>query len=133
MDRPPTFRRSDIWCVLHVSDRVQGRPIPMATPQCFSGSYSRSLIGSTLRFRRLLTLANAVDSVDDLLIDELVDELLFEDELIPLEFDDVDEAETDCKLDDVSKSVLDDDTVLVVAAPLPLLRLDITSSLFRST
>lgn len=42
--RPTTVRRSETVCALHVSDLVQGLPVSsFQTPQCRSGSYSRSL------------------------------------------------------------------------------------------
>jgi len=42
--RPTTVRRSETVCALHVSDLVQGLPVSsFNTPQCRSGSYSRSL------------------------------------------------------------------------------------------
>lgn len=42
--RPTTVRRSETVCALHVSDLVQGLPVSsFHTPQCRSGSYSRSL------------------------------------------------------------------------------------------
>jgi hypothetical protein len=41
--RPTTVRRSETVCALHVSDLVQGLPVSsFHTPQCRSGSYSRS-------------------------------------------------------------------------------------------
>lgn len=48
MDLPGTARRSDSECVLQVRERVQGLPVSATTtPQCTSGSYSRSLSGSS--------------------------------------------------------------------------------------
>lgn len=42
--RPMTVRRNETVCALHVSDLVQGLPVSsFHTPQCRSGSYSRSL------------------------------------------------------------------------------------------
>lgn len=42
--RPTTVRRNETVCALHVSDLVQGLPVSsFHTPQCRSGSYSRSL------------------------------------------------------------------------------------------
>lgn len=42
--RPRTVRRSETVCALHVSDLVHGLPVSsFQTPQCRSGSYSRSL------------------------------------------------------------------------------------------
>lgn len=42
--RPTTVRRRETVCALHVSDLVQGLPVSsFHTPQCRSGSYSRSL------------------------------------------------------------------------------------------
>lgn len=42
--RPVTVRRNETVCALHVSDLVQGLPVSsIHTPQCRSGSYSRSL------------------------------------------------------------------------------------------
>lgn len=42
--RPMTVRRNETVCALHVSDLVQGLPVSsFQTPQCRSGSYSRSL------------------------------------------------------------------------------------------
>lgn len=51
--------------------------LPTMTPQCFSGSYSRYLIGKIFRLRRppLLLLPDAA------VFSELVGELLFDEEL----------------------------------------------------
>lgn len=76
-DRPSTLRLNDIWCVLQVNERVHGFILPIVTPQCFSGSYSRYLIGKIFRLRRppLLLLPDATVFI------ELVGELLFDEEL----------------------------------------------------
>lgn len=82
-DRPSTFRRSEIWCVLHVNDLVHGFMFPIRTPQCFSGSYSRSFTGNTFRFFRLpLPLPLPDTDVDVEIFDKLIGELLFDDELL---------------------------------------------------
>lgn len=62
---------------------MHGFTFPIRTPQCFSGSYSRSLTGNTLRFRLLLLPLpdNDVD-VDVDIFDKLLGELLFDDELL---------------------------------------------------
>lgn len=53
---------------------------PIITPQCFSGSYSLYLIGSTFWLRRLVPLP-LLPLPEYEAFDELVGELLFEDEL----------------------------------------------------
>lgn len=56
---------------------MHGFVLPMMTPQCFSGSYSRYLIGNIFRFRRPLLLLLP----DVIVFSELVGELLFDEEL----------------------------------------------------
>lgn len=51
--------------------------LPTMTPQCFSGSYSRYLIGKIFRLRRPLLLLLP----DVAVFNELVGELLLDDEL----------------------------------------------------
>lgn len=56
---------------------------PIRTPQCFSGSYSRSFTGNTFRFFRLpLPLPLPDTDVDVEIFDKLIGELLFDDELL---------------------------------------------------
>lgn len=108
---------------------MHGLPRPIITPQCFSGSNSRSFTGNTFRFLRLVEFE--YEFVVDLLIDELSDELLLDDELIPLKLEDMEDVDIDFKFDDVSCIELLD--IVGVIPAIPIFWLINISSLFNMT